>query len=53
VLDDVAIVADEFDGQLALAGEFEIGRAVLVAERVTANDDRLGPARNQARHVLA
>ena len=39
--------------QLALAGELEVGGAVLVAEGVAADDDRLGPARHQARHVLA
>ena len=32
--------------------DLEVGRAVLVTECVTADDDRLGPARNQARHVL-
>jgi hypothetical protein len=48
-----AVVADELDRQLALAGEAEIGGAVLVAEGVAADDDRLGPARHQARHVLA
>ena len=30
----------------------EVRRPVLVAERVTADDDRLGPARNQPRHIL-
>ena len=53
VLDDLAVFADELDGQRALAREQEVGGAVLVAEGVTADDDRLGPARHEARHVLA
>jgi hypothetical protein len=48
-----AVLADELHGQLALAGEAEVGGAVLVAEGVTADDDRLGPARHEARHVVA
>ena len=36
-----------------LPGKHEVGGAVLVAEGVTADDDRLGPARHQPRHVLA
>ena len=48
-----AVLADELDGQRALAGEGEVGGAVLVAEGMAADDDRLGPAGNQARHVLA
>ncbi|CDX59859.1 NADP-dependent isocitrate dehydrogenase (modular protein) [Mesorhizobium plurifarium] len=52
VLDHLAVLADELDRQLALAGEAEVGGAILVAEGVTADDDRLGPARHQARHVL-
>jgi hypothetical protein len=50
---DLAVLADELDRQLALAGELEVGGAVLVAEGVAADDDRLGPARHEARHVLA
>lgn len=53
MLDRLAVFADEFDRELALARELEIGRAVLVAEGVAADDDRLGPAGDQARHVLA
>ena len=53
VLDDLAVFAGELDGQRALAGEAEVGGAVLVAEGVAADDDRLGPAGHQARHVLA
>ena len=34
-------------------GKFEVGGAVLVAEGVAADDDRLGPARDKPRHVLA
>ena len=39
------------DRQLARAGDHEVGRAVLVAEGVAADDDRLGPARHQPRDV--
>ena len=53
LLDDGAVLADELDGQRALAREAEIGGAILVAEGMTADDDRLGPAGHQARHVLA
>jgi hypothetical protein len=49
----VAVFADELDRQRALAREQEVGGLVLVAEGVAADDDRLGPARHQARHVLA
>ncbi len=37
--------------QLAGAGDAEVGRVILVAEGVTADDDRVGPARDQARDV--
>ena len=53
MLDGLAVFADELDRQLALAGEPEIGGAVLVAEGVAADDDGLGPAGHEARHVLA
>ncbi len=53
VLDLLAVVADEADGHLARAGHLEIGGAILVAIGVAADDDRLGPARHQPRHVLA
>ena len=53
VLDGLAVVAYELDGELALAGEAEVGGAVLVAIGVAADDDRLGPAGHQARHVFA
>ena len=43
----------KLDGQRALAGHLEVGGAILVAVGVAADDDRLGPARHQARHVLA
>ena len=52
-LDLGAVVADEGERQLALARHLEIGGAVLVAIGVAADDDRLGPARHQPRHVLA
>src|SRR5699024_10975569 len=39
------------DGDLAGAGDAAVGGPVLVAERVTADDDRLGPARDVPRHV--
>jgi hypothetical protein len=48
-----AVLADELDRQLALAGELEVGGAILVAEGMTADDDGLRPARHEARHVLA
>ena len=51
--DHLAVLADEFHRQRALAGKLEVGGAVLVAEGVAADDDRLGPARHQPRHVLA
>ena len=38
--------------QLAGAGDEEVGRLILVAEGVAADDDRVGPARDQPRHVL-
>ena len=53
VLDHGAVLADELDRQRALAGELEVGGAVLVAKGMAADDDRLGPAGHQARHVLA
>ncbi|ABC91098.1 NADP-dependent isocitrate dehydrogenase protein [Rhizobium etli CFN 42] len=53
LLDDGAVFTDELDRQLALAGELEVGCAVLVAESVTADDDRLRPAGNEARNVAA
>ena len=36
-----------------LPGNLEVGGAVLVAIGVAADDDRLGPARHEPRHVLA
>ncbi len=53
VLDHVAAVSRlELDRQLAGARHLEVRRAVLVAEGVTADHDRLRPARHEARHVL-
>src|SRR6516162_9514795 len=51
--DFLAVVANESEIELALARHPKIGGAVLVAEGVAADDDRLGPARYQPRHVLA
>ena len=48
-----AIGADPLHGQLAGPGHQEVGGLVLVAKGVTADDDGLGPARNQTGHVLA
>src|SRR3546814_8942333 len=42
----------EDQAQLAGAGDAEIGRLILVAECVTADDDRVGPAGDEARDVL-
>src|SRR5690606_1054124 len=53
VLYDLAILADELDGELAFPGKLEVGRAVLIAIGVAADDDRLGPAGHEPRHVLA
>ncbi|MNN18816.1 hypothetical protein D3C81_1320350 [compost metagenome] len=53
VLDHCAVFTDELDRQRALAWEQEVRGLVLVAKGVTADDDGLGPARNQTRHVLA
>src|SRR5208337_1061099 len=52
-LDHLAVLALEADGEAALAGDLEIGRAILVAEGMAADDDRLRPAGNEARHVPA
>jgi hypothetical protein len=41
VLDDLAVFTFELHGQLALAGEAEVGGAVLVAKGVTADHDGL------------
>ena len=53
MLDAGAVLADEADGELALAWYAEVGGAVDVAVGMAPDDDRLGPARNKARHVLA
>ena len=46
MLDARAVLALEGEGELALAGHAEIGGAVDVAIGVTADHDRLGPARH-------
>ena len=53
VLNHLAVFADEFDRELTGAWNFEIGGFVLVSKGMTADDDRLGPAWNQTRHVGA
>ena len=52
VLDYLAVVALELDRELALARNQEIGGAILIAEGVAADHDRMGPARYQPWHVL-
>ena len=51
--DDRAIVALEPDDEAAFAGNLEIGRAILVAESVAADDDRPRPAGHETRNILA
>src|SRR4029078_9197891 len=51
VFELVAVLAFPLDRELAGARDQEIGRLVLVAECVTADDDRVGPARDDPRHV--
>jgi len=41
-----AVLGLELEGELALAGDDKVGRAVLVTEGVTADDDGLGPSGN-------
>ena len=53
LLDHRAVIAFELDRQAALAGHLEIGRAILVAVSMAADDDRKRPAGHEARHVLA
>ncbi len=45
------VIRGELHGELALAGEAEVGGAVLVTEGVTTDDDRLVPSGNQTRDV--
>ena len=44
MLDAGAVLADEADGELALARHTEVGGAVNIAVGMTADDDGLGPA---------
>ena len=53
LLDDLPVLTNELQRDRALAGELEVRRAVLIAERMTADHERLCPARHEARHVLA
>jgi len=45
LLDHLAVVTLELDGEASAAGPPEIGRPILVAEGVAADDDRRRPAR--------
>jgi hypothetical protein len=51
-VDHLAVLAFPDEAQLARAGDDEVGRAILIAISVTADHDRVGPARDQAGHVL-
>ena len=53
LFDHLTVVAFELDGQTAGTGNLEVGGLVLVAKGVAADDDGLGPAGHQTRHVLA
>src|SRR5262249_56821773 len=52
-LDLLAVFAHEAERDGALAGKYVVGGTVLVRVGMTADDDRLGPSRHQARHVAA
>ena len=52
IFEFLAVGADPLHRQLARTRHLEVGRAILVTEGVTADDDRVGPARNQAGDVL-
>jgi hypothetical protein len=51
MLDHLPVLTRELDRQLALAGNAEIGRLVLIAEGVAADDDGVCPARDDPRDV--
>ncbi len=51
-VDLLAALAFPHEAQLAGTGDQRVGGAILVAEGVTADDDGIGPARHQARHVV-
>ena len=53
MLDDLAVLAGPLNAHLALAGHDEVGGAILVAKGVASDDDRLGPARDKTRDILA
>ena len=53
MLDDLAVLAGPLNAHLALAGHDEVCGAILVAKGVASDDDRLGPTRDQSRHILA
>src|SRR3546814_8542688 len=52
LVDQLAVFAFEDQAQLAGAGDAEVGRAILVAEGMAADDDRVGPAGDEAGDVL-
>src|SRR3546814_8227582 len=52
LVDPRAVLAFEHHAQLAGAGDAEVGRAILVAEGMAADDDRVGPAGDEAGDVL-
>src|SRR6185503_17129078 len=47
----LAVIADPLHGQLAGSRYEEISRAILIAEGMAADHDRIGPAGNQPRYV--
>ena len=52
LLDSLAVFAFPDHAQLAWAGDPEIRGAILIAEGVAADDDRVGPARYQSRDIV-
>src|SRR5262249_25335686 len=52
-LDQLALIADVLEAKRALGRKFKFGGTILVGVRVAPDDDRLRPARYQARHILA
>ncbi len=51
-LDRLAVRALPLHGELAGAGDEEIGRLILIGEGMAGDDDRVGPARDDPRHVV-
>src|SRR6185369_18078691 len=50
-LELLTVISGPFHGELSGTRYQEVGSPVLVAESVAADDDRIGPAWDQARHV--